>query len=552
MTSARLHLRIETPGQASLDRRFDLDEVVVGRSTQVDVVVADNAVSRRHARLFRRGDDWLIEDLGSVNGTLVNGARVAEPKVLQPGDVVGVGPGRLVVKAVGARATSSVLAAPSADIDDWPATTLRPATDVLHGAVTGADATSRLRLLNDVHRALAAPISLGDLLELVLDRAFTSVQPEDAAIFLRRDDGELYRAAERHATRASGDLLISRSLARAVTEEGAAAIVNDVQADARFAHAESIVRSGVRSIAAAPLSDVDGCLGMIALYSRAPGRTFADDDLELLVALAAAAALRIRNIALVEEATERRLLGRELALANEIQKSRLTRPPELPDIDVAARMRPARTVGGDLYDFLVVGRHLWFVVGDVAGKGIGAALLMAVVQTLFRAAAPVCSSVEDLLARLNSELCRDNERAVFVTALAGCLDLDTGTTRIANAGHLRPYRVGQSGLSEVAPERSAVPLGLVDDVIYPVMTLNLGAGDGLVIYTDGVCDAIDGQGRAFGSDRLEPCLQALSQAPAREIVDELFEQVDRFAAAVAQEDDITVVALRYRGHAIDG
>jgi sigma-B regulation protein RsbU (phosphoserine phosphatase) len=84
------------------------------------------------------------------------------------------------------------------------------------------------------------------------------------------------------------------------------------------------------------------------------------------------------------------------------------------------------------------------------------------------------------------------------------------------------------------------------------MTLNLGAGDGLVIYTDGVCDAIDGQGRAFGSDRLEPCLQALSQAPAREIVDELFEQVDRFAAAVAQEDDITVVALRYRGHAIDG
>ena len=244
-------------------------------------------------------------------------------------------------------------------------------------------------VVNEVHRALAAPITLEALLDLVLDRAFAHLQPEEGAIFLRRPDGSLERAASRQAPGATGEPLFSRRLVQEVIDKGVAALVTDASADERFAEAESIVISGVRSLVAAPLLDSEGCLGMIVLSAKRRVHPFGEDDMELLVALASAAALRIRNLALTEETARRRLLDRELDLAHDIQMAMLPRAfPERPEIDVAAALRPARTVGGDLYDVVAEGDRVWLLVGDVSGKGVGAALFMAVTKTLFRAIAP--------------------------------------------------------------------------------------------------------------------------------------------------------------------
>src|SRR5262249_47366352 len=159
---------------------------------------------------------------------------------------------------------------------------------------------------------------------------------------------------------------------------------------------------------AAPLLDEAGSHGMIVLHSRALVRHFSESDLELLVSLAAAAALRLRNLALAEEAAQRRLLDKELELAHAIQMGMLPRErPGGAGFELFARLQPARSVGGDVYDFLLAGRHLWLLVGDVSGKGVGAALFMAVTRTLFRAVAPEASSLAAALARMNRELARD-------------------------------------------------------------------------------------------------------------------------------------------------
>jgi anti-anti-sigma factor len=544
-----LLLHIEAPGGSDLDRSFTSESVVVGRSEQADITVTDHSVSRRHARLFRQGRDWAVEDLGSRNGTLLNEQRLPAPAALKPGDVVRVGDTRLVLGTPG-QPTAPLHAAAAID-PTAPAESvvslLRPATELMKIAGSDAGASARLRLLNEVHRALAKPISRAELLDMILDRAFEVLQPEDAAIFLRGTDGELYKAAERRSPQSTGRLLVSRRLAEEVTIKGAAALVLDAQLDERFSGAESILASGVRSIVAAPLLDAEGCLGMIALYSRMHVRRFAEPDLELLVSLAAAAALRVRNLALVEESAKRQVLDRELALAHDIQMGMLSRAvPRRSEVDLGARLRPARTVGGDLYDMLVVGDHLWFIVADVAGKGIAAALLMAVAQTLFRAIAPSGSSLAEVASRMNRELCRDNDRAMFVTTMAGCLDLRTGHLQLVNAGHNLPYWMGRDGTVRALPVAGGPALGVVADSAFAVTDLQLQPDDGLLIYTDGVCDALDPKGASFGTSRIERSLSTAVSESAARIVHRMFEAVDGFAGEAPQEDDITVVAVRYR------
>lgn len=547
-----LRLQIECPGTAAVDRRFDSDAVVMGRSEKVDVPLADHSVSRRHARLFFASNAWRVEDLGSRNGTLLNGRKVAGSEAVRAGDLIRIGDSVIRVTAIGSQTGPAPAPSPSPSGTGTPDgsvfSILRPATELMASSSDHVGASSRLQLLNEVHRALAGPISRADLLNMILDRAFAVLEPEHAAIFLRGPDGELYEAAERRSPTATGALVLSRRLAEEVTVKGAAALVLDAQMDERFAGAKSILMSGVRSIVAAPLSDAESCLGMIALYSSIHVKRFSQEDLELLVSLASAAALRIRNIALADQAAERKVQDRELALAREFQMGMLRRRPvERLEVELAADLRPARSVGGDLYDFFVQGDRLWFVVGDVAGKGVAAAFMMAVVQTLCRAIAPAEPSPATTAGRVNREIARDNDRALFVTAFAGWLDLTTGRLQMVNAGHNLPYRVGADGSVTVLNAKNALALGVLDEVDFPITEITMAPGDAIVLYTDGVCDAVNPDGEAFGTAGIEGRLADLASASPEGIVHGMFEAVDAFSGTAPQEDDITVVAIRYRG-----
>jgi sigma-B regulation protein RsbU (phosphoserine phosphatase) len=285
---------------------------------------------------------------------------------------------------------------------------------------------------------------------------------------------------------------------------------------------------------------------MIALSSSVSVRQFVDQDLEMLVSLASAAVLRVRNVALAEEAAARKVLERELSLAHDIQMSMLPRQQlERPEIDLAAFLAPARSVGGDLYDFSLVGDDLWFVVADVSGKGVAAALYMAVAKTLFRATVQADLEPADVIARMNRELCRDNEQFVFVTANVGRLSIGTGLVTIADAGHCPVMVVGSDGglIMPVIPKCMA--LGVVPDTPYEDGRIQLVCGETLVLHTDGATDARDRTGALFGFDRLTQAVEQGGGKSAAEIVAGISEAVETFAVGAPPEDDLTLLAVKY-------
>lgn len=543
-----IRLRIEPPAAAAAERECRDGSLSFGRSVGSDVVIADHSMSRRHARILEEDGAWMVEDLGARNGTFVNGQRIEGRRPVAPGDVIKMGATLVHVTDGRVEPASGVLG-----LGDLSSSIFRPAAEITHDFDLPGGAPSRvaarLKAINDFHRAMAGPIALDALLELLLERLFAALRPEEGVILLRRDDGTMTTAASRRLPGATGDLLVSRRLIAEVADKGTAALVTDLAIDERFAGAQSIIGSGIRSILAAPISDAAGCVGMVAIYSRAHVRRFGEEDLELLVSLASAAALRIRNVALADEAAARRVQDHELLLAHDIQMAMLPRQfADRPELEMAAALIPARAVGGDLYDFLLDDDTLWFIVADAAGKGVSAALFMAVTRTLFRAVAHSEASAASVLARMNAELARDNERQFFVTALVGRLDLQTGILTYANAGHLPPLRASD-GTAPASLDDAAggVALGIVGDAVYDEGRVTLAPGDVLLLFTDGVTEAINGAGELFSDGRLLAQFGASASRSATDIVGSLVESVNHFAAGVPQEDDITVLVLRYLG-----
>jgi sigma-B regulation protein RsbU (phosphoserine phosphatase) len=212
-------------------------------------------------------------------------------------------------------------------------------------------------------------------------------------------------------------------------------------------------------------------------------------------------------------------------------------------IDAFGRLIPARAVGGDLFDVVEWENRLFLLVGDVSGKGVAAALFMAVTKALFRASVDGDARPGSVLARMNRELARDNERSMFVTAYLACLDLTTLTLVFANAGHNPPLRV-RSGAVTALADAHGMALGIFGDYVYPEASTTLEPGDALFLFTDGIVEAQDSAGAQFSDARLAAELVRLEGASALGIVDGVLAAVRAFVGRTPQFDDITALALR--------
>lgn len=247
-----------------------------------------------------------------------------------------------------------------------------------------------------------------------------------------------------------------------------------------------------------------------------------------------------------EQITAKRRQAEDLASAALIQRSFLPRAnllqPLAGVVDLSARMRPAKDVGGDFYDYFMLDEHrLAFAIGDVCGKGMPASLFMAVAITALRSAAQSERGVAATLARLNAILCRDNDASMFATLFYGVLDLRTGVLEYGNCGHNAPYLLSADGRQCLAA--TGIPVGLMED--RPAVTAHavLKPGDRLVLFTDGVTEAMNGRQEAFGDQRLETLLDA-DGSPSEALLARIFDAVDTFADGAEQADDITCLALR--------
>ena len=249
-------------------------------------------------------------------------------------------------------------------------------------------------------------------------------------------------------------------------------------------------------------------------------------------------------------AAKERIEG-ELQIAHEIQMSMVPKIfPPFPDrseFDIFAILVPAKEVGGDLYDFFFIDDdHLCFAVGDVSGKGVPASLFMAVTKTLFRATAGNGGTPGEILARLNAEICRDNESCMFVTFFCAILNIRTGQVDYSNGGHNLPYYLYHSGVSPLK-NTGGRALGLVEQSPYASGRMVLGPGEALLLYTDGVTEAMDLSETLYSDQRLARFLATNRGSPPRQIIGDLVSDVRHFAGEAPQSDDITVLALLFFG-----
>jgi len=544
-----------TPAEGEpFDYEIDGDVLFVGRSTNCDITIADRFLSRRHARLFESDTGWQIEDLGSRNGTFINGRRVEQPTDIQAGDVIAISASMIKVQ-LGPAASS-----PSGVATDVPSTDrfLRSAVEVLRQSGTPPPPTdapdspalrryaARLAVLNNIHQATARSISLDELLGLILDHIFAQLQPERAEVFMRCNDGSYTCVANRSGPRSNLRSLYSESLFSEVGDKAMAALVTDTRSDHRFAEAESLLSAGVRSLMAAPLYGPDRALGLIVLASNASLRQYSEEDLELLVTLASVTALRLHNLALTREAVERQRLERDLTIARGIQVALL--PERLPEIGgylLYGATRPSRGVSGDYYQVVerAGGDEFVLALADVSGKGISAAMITGYLEAV--ASVPIEDGLppHDIFGRISPKLYRRTLPNQFATMFLGVLKPSTGGFRFASAGHSPACLVRSSGVIEWL-NSTGMPLGLVPDTGYELGEESLGSGDTLVVYSDGYTEAENPAGEEFGQDRLaEVCLEHQHFEP-----DDLAEAVDRalenFAAGRPFSDDRTIVVVR--------
>ena len=245
-------------------------------------------------------------------------------------------------------------------------------------------------------------------------------------------------------------------------------------------------------------------------------------------------------------------LESELAIASRIQMDML---PErragspADGYELAALLDPAREVGGDLFDHFAADGHVFFLVADVSGKGVPAALFMVRAKTLFEAAAARQRDPSALLAEVNRGLCRENDAGMYVTAVCGVVELATGELCFACAGHEPPVRLCPGAPPRPLETEGGTVLGLLEVAAFPQTRVRLAPGDAVFAFTDGVAEAFDGQERLFGTPRLLDCLAAVADAPVEAINATVREAVRAFAGDARQSDDITMLTLRYRGPA---
>jgi sigma-B regulation protein RsbU (phosphoserine phosphatase) len=316
---------------------------------------------------------------------------------------------------------------------------------------------------------------------------------------------------------------------------------------------------------------VDPLVRLTAFTRNIEQRSFVADDQELeamgqisrkrgdeVGSLAEAMAAMIsrlqRYLVEIEAATAARVrVESELSTARDIQVGMLPRTfPPFPDkgeLDVFAMLESAKEVGGDLYDYFLIDDHrLFFVVGDVSGKGVPAALFMAMTTSLFKAHAMSAKSTGEIMQRVNEELSRDNAAEMFVTVFACILDMRDGSVEYSDGGHEAPFIVRRDRPVERLKKHQGMALGVFGDTPYQTGRFQLERGDALVLFTDGVSEATDADDKLFTIDRIETALDdTRSQVSARRIAEGLSESVSAFVGAVPQSDDIAILVVGFDG-----
>ncbi len=531
------------------NHRFPLtkEKVTIGRSRENDIFLPDQWLSRHHAEIHRDGDGFALKDLGSKNGTLLNGARIGGEQRLRPGDVITLGEHALTFRADQEDAEAEM------DPVGTRIFSAREISDIKTKPVVDPGELMRqnklLQTLTQAARDLFEHRIQSELFERVLTLLMDAVPAERAAIVLV--EGLPPEPVIKASRSRAGEPIrkISRSIAKKTIEQRVSLLLPNLLEDANFRAQDSIMSTGIRSAVCAPLwltgetAEGDQVIGLVYLDSLQRSHSFSEDDLKMVTALANIAAAKIENTRLLEESIEKRAMEEDMRRAAQIQRSLLPScAPKVPGWGIAGSNKPCHTVGGDYFDFVTDGGRLFLALGDVSGKGTGAALMMAVLRAAVRAHWTEFGP-SDAMARINRTVCQNITEGKYVTFFMARLDIQSGVLSYVNAGHNPPILVRANG--EVRElEEGGMVLGMFESVPYADGAVEMKAGDSLVVFSDGVTETFNLAEEEFGTDRLTEVLRRGRGIDAETLEAEILRALDAFAQGARATDDRTLIVLK--------
>jgi len=519
------------------------ERISIGRSSAAELSFPEDAgLSRQHFAFENEGEDWMVQDLGSKNGTFVNNIPLKARLILKPGDRITAGHLVIVFSPEAAAANAGVVVFEGGDSSSPSTSTV---VTSLEGAKTmafekgGARASASLQALIDAGQELSENRPLSELFPVILDLAIRAVNAQRGVLLILEGDALVPKAHKGDGFR------ISTAVRDRVINDKSSILVRDAQLDDAFKGRMSIVEQKVHTMMAAPLQAKERIIGLIYLDSPFILREFTKDDLSLLTVMANVAAIRIENARLAEVEAAERIMQRDLSQAADIQGRMLPgKAPDVPGTELAGFNLACRTVGGDYYDFFPYANgKVGLTLGDVSGKGLPASLMMMALHARVQVLAEDPGDLGAFMVRLNKATCAKCPSNRFITFFFCVLDPATGDLAYANAGHNPPILVRANGDAEML-EGGGPVLGILSIAPYSEMHAKLEPGDMLVLYSDGVTEANNAAYDEFDEERFIEVLKANRHEPAAKIVEAVTKALNEFCAGAPQADDITLVVAK--------
>jgi phosphoserine phosphatase RsbU/P len=544
------------------------DRVIIGRSPEHCHVVLDpNGVSRRHAEIYKKGDDFFLADLNSRNMTKVNTMKVI-PGIdhrLAPGDRINICDVEFVFypqlpPEPGSKDPGDVMMVTDNDSAEVPQ------LHVLDASRSSAMASMvrpevKLKAILEITRNLSSELKIDVVAPKILD-SLMELFPQAERLFLVLVDPDTkklirkafrYRQARRSvfSSNVPADevpMSISRSIVNHVLGQKKAILSQDASADKNLPTSASIADLKIRSVMCVPLVTPDReALGIIQL-DTSDRKQFGQEDLDVLAAVASQAAIAIQNAQMHETLLERERINRDLKIAEQVQKRFLPQSvPVLPGYEFFAHYEPAYEVGGDYYDFVVLpGNRLAIAVGDVSGKGVAAALMMAKFSGDTRYCILTENSCSQAADELNSLLFAAGIEEKFITLSLSVLDVANRTLTITSAGHLPVMiRRGSGNVEEIGEEVAGFPLGIIPDADYKQVEVKLYPGDVVAVFSDGVTDARNVREELYDSREKRRLLRKLAESGGgpEAVGRAILQDIREFSAGHTQVDDITLICF---------
>jgi serine phosphatase RsbU (regulator of sigma subunit) len=526
--------------------------IVVGRGRAVAVMLDDASVSRRHASIEGEAGVWRISDLGSANGTLLNGRPVSAPTVLADGDTITFGGIVAVFHAAG-------LTPPPAPVSNVHAIDLPEGEVVLSlPAVPAAfdedDAgqvrrslQARLAFLDSLSRSGDLIFDETRLLAFVLDHLLQLLPQGDrtCAVAFDPSTGTVVPLASQIRGSRERTIAVSRTLLREVVSRREAVLIGEASTGAdRWRTTESFVLHRMRSVICAPMILGDEIYGVLQVDNGKSPVAFEKSDLDLLRSVAYQVAMLLAYTRLHRSAVEQRLIEHDLQLARKVQQNFLPeQPPTIPGYGFTVDYIPSLGVSGDFYDFLPFSpERIGIVIGDVSGKGVSAALFGARISSDLRFVAAGQSEPGAILSQLNSRFAAAAPEGMFVTMVLAVLDTTTGRIAVANAGHPAPLLRHAGGRLEPLGRTGQPPIGVTDGITYLQEDRSLSPGDVVAFYTDGISEAMTADRVLFGEEGLGRVMSATSGGAAA-VRQTSMAAVHEHVAGQGFSDDVTLLCV---------